>query len=91
MLATVSRRHCENDAVFRPKPKRPRSSAARESSGLRSPRRIARSSSTASMPTPSSRIATLLDSPSHAKRMATDRACAEMLLSTMSASAVPVQ
>ena len=53
-LATVRLRHCEKDAVLRPRPKRPRSSAARSSRGLRLPSRIAVRSSSSVMPRPSS-------------------------------------
>ena len=54
---TVSRRHWEKLALFRPRPNRPRSGSSRVASGFLLPGRIAATSSSSVMPSPSSTIA----------------------------------
>ncbi|EJN39828.1 hypothetical protein PMI38_00675 [Pseudomonas sp. GM84] len=88
VVATVSRRHWEKEAVFSPIPKRPRSAEVRSSNGLRSPSLIARSSSDSVMPLPLSRQDIRLASSAHSNFKRTSLAPAAMLLSIMSASAV---
>ena len=90
VLATVSRRHYENDAVFRPRPKRPRSWGALASSGLRSPSRMARSSWISFIPSPSSKTAIQLSELFQKNLTSTFEALAAMLLSIRSASAPAV-
>ena len=88
-VTTVTTRHWENEAVFRPRPKRPRSDRALFSKGLRLPNRIASSSSSSVIPKPSSRMPTF---GSEMDRSANTRmvfACAAMELSMRSARAVP--
>lgn len=87
LLTTVSLRHCASDAVFRPSPNRPRSCDDLISAGLRLPCRIAFVSSAASMPWPSSRMATNGSCDASYSIRIVD-ALAEMLLSTRSATAV---
>lgn len=59
---TVNRRHCENEAVFSPNPKRPKSPMARSSLGSVLPRRMAWRRSERFSPLPSSMMATLKES-----------------------------
>jgi len=89
--ATVSLRHCEKEAVLSPMPKRPRSSAARASSGLFAPRVIAASSSESVMPFPSSRTEIRLSPPFQSKATRTSEAPAETPLSITSAKADAVE
>ena len=89
--ATVRLRHCEKEAVFRPRPKRPRSDGARSSSGLIVPSVIAASSSGSLMPRPSYRIEIRLVGPSQSKRRRTSEAPADIELSTTSARAAAVE
>ena len=88
--ATVKHRHCENEAVFKPIPNRPRSVAARSSSGLFAPNVIAVSNSASSMPRPLSRMEIQLDGPRQSNVTCTSEAPAEMLLSITSAKAAAV-
>jgi hypothetical protein len=89
--ATVSRRHCEKEAVLSPMPKRPRSSAALSSSGLFAPSVIAVSSSASVIPLPSSRTEILLAVPSQSNETRTSDAPAETPLSITSARAEAVE
>ena len=87
-VTTVSTRDWENEAVFRPRPKRPRSDCALSSSGLRLPSRIASRSSSSVNPTPSSRMPTLGSDVSRLANIWIVSARAVIQLSTRSASAV---
>ena len=87
-LTTVSTRHWENEAVFRPSPNLPRSDFGLSSRGFRLPNRIASRSPSSVNPTPSSRMPTLASVVSVLANMWIVSACAAMQLSTRSARAV---
>jgi hypothetical protein len=89
--ATVRLRHCEKDAVLRPRPKRPRSVGALSSNGLMVPSVIAASNSGSLIPRPLSRIEIRLLSSSQSKCRRTSEAPADTELSTTSASAAAVE
>ena len=83
-VATVSDLACEIEAVFSPRPKRPRSDASRSSRGLREPILIASTNSASDIPQPSSSIDTQEPAPAQWKCNQTFLAPAVMLLSIRS-------
>ena len=86
-VATVSSRDCENDAVFRPNPNRPRSDEARDPRGSPLPIRIACRRTLSVIPLPSSTTAHQESAPAQCMNTCTCSAPAEIELSTRSAMA----
>ena len=88
LLATVNTLHCDKEADFKPKPKRPNSISLSSFSSRSEPGNIALSSSVRVIPQPLSRKQKYGSSAMGSEKMRISVANAEILLSIISATAV---